>query len=388
MCQINSVPMRYAVGYLDVLTPPTFEPVDQDISGSPSEQEQQAASKQSASPVVVAQEGANASLACQARGHPEPSISWRREDNEPIEVAALEAPTGLNGPQLQFPVINRLHAGAYLCIASNGVLPAASKRQVLDVQFAPVVRVPQTEIAINLQQQQQASSTTEPPPSSLVKWGRANGLSPEMMPSIQLVCYVELNPSGSLHWIRLSGPGQQTESDAHLLESEPQLTNSDKYEIVIKSQEENEQRLKRYKMSLLIRGPSKQDLGWYRCIAKNPLGIQSGSIRLHEAPSPSAGTSFTAFNELFRSALSSGNGAGDQQQQGNGRSRSQMTRASNSRSISNPQQATAGSEASKLPHNLSTPVQLLSYLTMIVLMLMNIRQATRFNIGPVIQIDS
>lgn len=33
---------------------------------------------------VVAKEGENASLFCSAHGHPEPRITWRREDGAPL----------------------------------------------------------------------------------------------------------------------------------------------------------------------------------------------------------------------------------------------------------------------------------------------------------------
>ncbi|OTF71561.1 hypothetical protein BLA29_009945 [Euroglyphus maynei] len=34
---------------------------------------------------VVVRENQNLTLRCKARGHPEPKLTWRREDNKPIE---------------------------------------------------------------------------------------------------------------------------------------------------------------------------------------------------------------------------------------------------------------------------------------------------------------
>lgn len=45
-----------------------------------------------------------------------------------ISVSSLE------GPVLNISRVNRQHAGAYLCIASNGVPPTVSKRIMLTVE--------------------------------------------------------------------------------------------------------------------------------------------------------------------------------------------------------------------------------------------------------------
>ncbi|KAG9508804.1 Multidrug resistance-associated protein 4, partial [Fragariocoptes setiger] len=71
MCQINSVPMKYAIGFLDILTAPSFD------------------NGQTSADVVVA-EGANVSLTCKANGYPNPTITWRREDNEMIPLNGLQ----------------------------------------------------------------------------------------------------------------------------------------------------------------------------------------------------------------------------------------------------------------------------------------------------------
>ncbi len=55
MCQINTVPMKSQIGYLDVVVPPDI------------------VVEESSSDVVV-NEGNNVTLKCKARGHPRPEI--------------------------------------------------------------------------------------------------------------------------------------------------------------------------------------------------------------------------------------------------------------------------------------------------------------------------
>ncbi|KAJ9589543.1 hypothetical protein L9F63_017252, partial [Diploptera punctata] len=47
-----------------------------------------------------------------------------------------------SGDSLTLVKLDRRQMGAYLCIASNDVPPAVSKRITLNVNFAPVVKVP------------------------------------------------------------------------------------------------------------------------------------------------------------------------------------------------------------------------------------------------------
>ena len=105
---------------------------------------------------TVVREGSNASLTCAARGHPQPHILWRREDGASITKGKLKGTlfffglfssfsfnclcllffvaNAFDGEVLALARVSRLHIGAYLCIASNGVPPSVSKRIVLNVQ--------------------------------------------------------------------------------------------------------------------------------------------------------------------------------------------------------------------------------------------------------------
>ena len=65
MCQINTVPMKSQVRYVDVVVPPKI--INDNISS-----------------VQTVREGGNITLECKTRGHPVPVVKWRREDNEKI----------------------------------------------------------------------------------------------------------------------------------------------------------------------------------------------------------------------------------------------------------------------------------------------------------------
>ncbi|GBM01531.1 hypothetical protein AVEN_209333-1 [Araneus ventricosus] len=67
MCQVNTVPMLWQIGYLDVVVPP-------DII------EEQSSSD------MFAREGTDIQLKCAAKGRPEPKLTWRREDYKPVGV--------------------------------------------------------------------------------------------------------------------------------------------------------------------------------------------------------------------------------------------------------------------------------------------------------------
>ncbi|XP_023240561.1 lachesin-like [Centruroides sculpturatus] len=113
MCQINTSPMKSQVGYIEVVVPPQ---IDEILTSSDSE----------------VREGADMSLRCVAVGSPEPEVTWRREDGQEIAFGRKKV-ASVKGPYLNVTKISRLHMGAYLCIASNGVPTSVSKRIVLSV---------------------------------------------------------------------------------------------------------------------------------------------------------------------------------------------------------------------------------------------------------------
>ncbi|KAG4065437.1 hypothetical protein HA402_005556 [Bradysia odoriphaga] len=82
---------------------------------------------------MVVKEGSNVTLKCAATGSPPPIITWRREGGEPISLSGGVEATSYNGSTFTISRVDRLHMGAYLCIASNGIPPTISKRIMLIV---------------------------------------------------------------------------------------------------------------------------------------------------------------------------------------------------------------------------------------------------------------
>ncbi|XP_024084893.1 lachesin-like isoform X1 [Cimex lectularius] len=215
MCQINTTNMKKQVGCVDVLVPP-------DIVYSET------------SPDLSLQEGENATLGCKATGHPEPRIIWRREDGDLIITrrpkGELTTVTSYNGSIMEFFRVDRRQMGAYLCIASNDVPPAVSKRIILNVNFSPVIRVPN------------------------------QLLGAPLGTDVQLECYVEAFPNTINYWLKSNGE---------------MLLHGSKYSIM-----ENRSTYK-VLMWLVIRSFSKEDIGTYTCVSTNSLGKAEGTLRLY-----------------------------------------------------------------------------------------------------------
>nr|XP_053639383.1 lachesin-like [Cherax quadricarinatus] len=124
MCQLNTDPMLYHQGYLDVVVPPDI--IDLESSGD-----------------LTVREGEDVTLICRARGHPTPHVVWRREDAQDIILDEGNSVKEMAGETLVLHTVSRLQMGSYLCLAHNGVPPSVSKRTHLTVQFPPMVWVPQ-----------------------------------------------------------------------------------------------------------------------------------------------------------------------------------------------------------------------------------------------------
>ncbi|XP_076355531.1 lachesin-like isoform X2 [Tachypleus tridentatus] len=218
MCQLNTVPMMSQVGYLDVLVPPDII-VDQSTSD------------------IVTREGTNVTLSCTAKGYPEPNITWRREDDEPIPlilgIGKKLMNTSYEGEDLNISRVTRVHMGAYLCIASNGVPPSVSRRVLLHVQFPPVLWVPNQLVGAHAGEE------------------------------IALDCHSEAYPVSINFWKKRGGQ---------------MILSNEKFDVSSKA--------KSYKvhMRLSIRKLQPEDFGTYSCFAKNSLGSTEGTIRLYEIP--------------------------------------------------------------------------------------------------------
>ncbi|XP_001606663.2 neurotrimin isoform X1 [Nasonia vitripennis] len=214
MCQINTDPMKSQIGYLEVVVPP-------DILDYPTSTD------------MVVREGSNVTLKCAATGTPKPNITWRREGSELIALGNGQEVTSVEGPLLNITRVNRLHMGAYLCIASNGVPPTVSKRIMLIVHFPPMI------------------------------WIQNQLVGAQEGQEMTLECLSEAFPKSITYWTR--------DNDETIAEGE-------KYEPVLLDNA--------YKMhmKLTIRSVSQEDYGTYKCISKNSLGSTDGSIKLYHIP--------------------------------------------------------------------------------------------------------
>ncbi|XP_046433515.1 lachesin-like [Neodiprion fabricii] len=229
MCQVNTDPMKSQTGRLNIVVPPDFVP--EETSGD-----------------VMVGEGGQVKLTCRARGTPAPRVIWRREDGRDI-ILREPTPGGIpiqktrnmpvsqyEGEILKLSKVSRAEMGAYLCIASNGVPPTVSKRVIINVHFPPVIHVP----------------------NQLV--GAPLGTD------VVLECFVEASPKSINYWIKDNG--------AMIISS-----NRHDVQTVAKSAFE-------IRMTLTVRSFHHQDVGSYRCVAKNSLGEVESSIRLYEIPGP------------------------------------------------------------------------------------------------------
>ncbi|XP_039292153.1 lachesin isoform X5 [Nilaparvata lugens] len=229
MCQVNTDPMRSRKGYLQVVVPPSI--VDKETSTD-----------------LVVRETVNVTLTCKAVGYPEPYVMWRREDGDDIFYNGENVPVNVvDGEVLHITKVSRLHMGAYLCIASNGVPPSISKRVELRVQFPPMLSIPNQLEGAYIGQ------------------------------DVSLECHTEAYPTSINYWTTESGDMIVSDVDV----------SGDKYEAVSVDNGYNKY------MMLKIRSVSSTDFGSYQCVAKNSLGETDGLIKLDEIPAPSTTTTST-----------------------------------------------------------------------------------------------
>jgi len=224
MCQINTEPMVSQIGMLEVVEAP-------DILYNETSND------------TITMEGASATLRCEARGYPEPTLTWQREDKQPIVLrdssgGSMRVKEGIEGSILSLTKLTRADGGAYLCIAQNGVPSPVSKRIMVHVHFHP-----------SLSAKQQLVST-------------AAGTQANME------CKVEASPRSVNYWVKLGqGPNAQ----------EMSINPGGRTKIVDIDENSYTQR-----MILTIENVKSRDFGTYACVTRNSLGEVRRTVQLQE----------------------------------------------------------------------------------------------------------
>ncbi|XP_050420542.1 lachesin-like [Adelges cooleyi] len=218
MCQVNTDPMISQSGYLQVVVPPNI------------------ADEESSASTMAVREGLNISLSCKAKGYPEPKIVWKRENGFDITIDRRKKVEKFHGDTLNLTRVTRSDMGSYLCIASNGIPPSVSKRIVLDVEFPPMLAVPNQLVGAPLGTDVTIDCTTESYPRPISYW---------LFQKVKSMIF-----SSTKHSLVLEENGYKTH------------------------------------MKLTIRSLSPEDYGSYKCVTKNSLGEAEGSMRIYEIPRP------------------------------------------------------------------------------------------------------
>ncbi|XP_052870497.1 lachesin-like, partial [Anopheles cruzii] len=157
-----------------------------------------------------------------------------------------------NGTHLHLPKLERRQMGAYLCIASNDVPPAVSKRVSLSVHFAPSVRPTSQLLGAPLGSDVQLECTVEASPMPVSYWLKGGRVLPNSFGSLT---------NGNYDQAGLSRPEM--------------LLDGPKYGIA------EERHGFRTNMRLVVRSFSPADVGTYHCVSTNSLGRADGTMRLY-----------------------------------------------------------------------------------------------------------
>ncbi|XP_054706548.1 lachesin-like [Uloborus diversus] len=221
MCQVNTVPMKSLVGFLDVVVPPSF--IDSETSSE-----------------VLAREGTNVTLSCRVRGHPPPTITWRREDGQSLMSNICQYKTNAGrcvsdvlyeGADMTITKVSRLNMGTYLCIANNGIPPTAVRKAQLHVHFPPMISIPNQLIGASIGEDATLDCNTEAYPMSINYWTKENSVM---------------------------------------------IVSNSKY---ITSIQDNTYKVH---MKLTVVSVRPEDYGVYKCSARNSLGTTDGAIKLYQ----------------------------------------------------------------------------------------------------------
>lgn len=193
---------------------------------------------------ITAEEGKMVRLECLASGYPPPKITWKRKNSAVKPTGAQTT----NEQVFRFQSVSRTDRGVYYCTADNGIGKNVTREMIMEVEFKPVITVPEARIGQSLKY------------------------------DIDLVCRIEAYPSPTITWYK---DGIQLNSNEHY--SISQAVKASEYaghtDAVIR-----------------VLSIEKHQYGRYECKAVNQLGVASATVELFESKEP---------NLAFRGVLNS-----------------------------------------------------------------------------------
>ncbi|KAH9413172.1 Olfactomedin-like domain protein [Dermatophagoides pteronyssinus] len=196
-------------------------------------------------------------LSCVASGYPKPKITWRRDDDRSIYLDGISHNL-IESNELNISQVSRDNFGPYRCVATNGIPPAASQRINLLVTFPPLVKI--------LLQKQMIGTRKG-------SW-------------VVLECYIEAYPEPFVDWIY--GDGQIIVENEKFNKSEEILESRISHSIS-------------RRVMLNITNVQNENLGLYKCLARNQLGRTYGIITLYETDSKTATNTIGSLDKSIES---------------------------------------------------------------------------------------
>jgi len=165
MCQVNTDPMTFQTAHMAVMVPP-----DIDMTRTSGD-------------ITAREHSDTAQLECAANGVPQPKIAWKREGGLKIRTKNAQHAHRMveivRSNRLEIHKVRREDMGAYLCIASNDVPPAVSKRVYLMVQFPPSILPGLSVVGSAEGQKLTLECIVESYPEPYVVWRRGDEILPE-----------------------------------------------------------------------------------------------------------------------------------------------------------------------------------------------------------------
>ncbi|KAK3098502.1 hypothetical protein FSP39_020115 [Pinctada imbricata] len=150
ICQINTKPVQTKSVELIVLVPPVIL-------------------EDSSSNDVICREGETVTLTCNVTGVPTPTVNWYKR---PLADGAshLKEKVGMNGEILIIHNVSRFCDGIYECVAYNDIPPAVNREMIVQVEFAPEIRLPNKRISQSVGRETILECIIEAFPQALSFW--------------------------------------------------------------------------------------------------------------------------------------------------------------------------------------------------------------------------